>query len=81
MKAKQGDCDCCGFEGVMVKPYDIRRGAPMGSALGKKWLCALCAGTMTGNAHEYPEQYGREGEVMKTICYVGNAILQTIRSK
>ena len=39
-----------------------------------KSLCALCAGTRSGNAVEYPRQYPNASTLF-TVCYVGNLIL------
>jgi len=53
-----------------------RRDAPF------KWLCVLCAGTMAGVSLDVPEQFGgRIGDVLKAISYVGNSILQEIKTK
>jgi ribosomal protein L37AE/L43A len=67
------ECQSCGYE-THLKPYE--NGMPRQTY----WLCELCAGTLAGNAVAYPGQYGEAGTVMKTICYVGNAILEAIRS-
>jgi hypothetical protein len=77
---KSEECDSCGFRTEALIAYPVRRNFPKESA--PKWLCDLCASTMAGNAHEYPEQFreGRAGDVMKTICFVGNTILAAIAS-
>lgn len=73
-------CDCCGAEAVETKFYE----AP--AHLHKKHLhytgdnlCTLCAGTATGNAHLYPDQYRGQVQILKTICFVGNEIIKALR--
>jgi len=78
---KPDECECCGFKTEAITAYRTNRNFPKGPC-PDKWLCNLCASTMAGTAHEYPEQYfeGRAGEVLKTICFVGNTILAAIAS-
>lgn len=74
------ECWSCGWETLDLeayptapRPYDI-------SEENKgKWLCDLCASTLTGSALDYPTHY--DAPTLRTICYVGNAILATLRSK
>lgn len=75
---KPGCCDSCEFETSELIAYPVRRNFPKESE--PKWLCDLCASTAAGSAHEYPEQYGESAQVLKTICYVGNAVLAAIAS-
>lgn len=74
-----GECDSCEFEAELKEYRSMRLVAGMPDKV--KRLCHLCAATMTGGAVDYPNQYldGRSGDVMKTICYVGNAIIAEIR--
>lgn len=62
-------CSCCGFEGIPVEPYPTKQDP-------QNELCGLCASSMAGVSHEY---WYDDLRVLQTICYVGNAILQTIR--
>lgn len=72
-------CDSCRFE-TALKRYDNHRSIGLHASGPKsKWLCELCASTMAGNAHEYPEQYRGERATLQTLCYVGNAILTELR--
>ena len=52
------------------------------SSLGKEqthgWLCSLCRSTLAGVAYEYPEQYPGQEVALRTICYIGNVILEAI---
>lgn len=82
---KPDECDCCQFETSDLTDYGYARDGRDGRAMspedmGHKWLCDLCAGTMAGNAYEHPRSF-EPGTfvVLKTICYVGNAILRAIR--
>lgn len=71
------ECHCCGFE-TTLKEYEPNR-IGTGGRQKPVWLCDLCAGTMTSSFDEYPEQHDRDAlAVMKTICYVGNAILKAL---
>lgn len=73
-------CHSCGFKNVATAEYPHRIELGRSEAFNianldkPKLLCQLCAGTMTGNALDYPSQYPN-ADVLKTICYVGNAIL------
>lgn len=84
MKEQPEECDSCEFKTGELKAYESMRFDSMESyTLPKeerphKWLCILCASTMTGSALDYPLQYP-DARVMRTICFVGNAILEEIR--
>ena len=72
MKDKRADCDCCGFGPVAVSLYTMGVGSIEPGR--KKWLCGLCANTHTGQWMEFRHLQGDALTIMKTICYVGNAI-------
>lgn len=72
------ECESCGYETTAIKAYPNTRGLPQEETW--KWLCNLCAGTVAGNAYEYPEQYD-DASTLQTICYVGNAILDAINKR
>lgn len=81
LNQKPAECESCQAPRVALKFYEK---APfIHRSLGDKgnWICDLCAGTMAGNALDYPEQFrdGRCGDVMKTICFVGNAVIGEMR--
>jgi ribosomal protein L37AE/L43A len=71
------NCHSCGFKTMSLRAY---RASELGSRKHNThmWLCLLCASTLTGNAYEYPDQYDN-ADVLKTICFVGNTILEEIR--
>ena len=74
---KPEECECCGFETTELKAYDA---PPLSDRSGEKdWFCILCAGTMASNSVQYPRSYEETGVVMRTVCYVGNAIIAEIR--
>lgn len=75
---KPEQCESCQFETDAIKAYRTTRNFPRGPC-PDKWLCDLCASTIAGNAHEYPEQFPGTHDVVRTICFVGNAILAEIR--
>lgn len=80
---KPDDCECCQSPNVELKFYEKSRfGRPQGDDSKGNWLCVLCASTMAGNAYEYPGQYrdGRSGDVMRTMCFVGNAVIAAGRT-
>ncbi len=70
------ECESCGYE-TDLKAYSMCRSLPKSEY---KWLCNLCAGTMAGNAYEYPEQY-ENVPLFQTVCYVGNAILDAVKAQ
>lgn len=76
-------CESCGYETPHLKNYPIGPPARPGSLPRDepRWLCDLCARTMTSVAMQHPNQYRGEVEGMRTICYVGNAILAAIDGK
>jgi hypothetical protein len=73
---KQDECESCGFECEVTK---YNTGAPMSE---DHFYCDLCASTMTSRfAHELRISQPSNRDVMQTVCYVGNAIIEAIRSK
>lgn len=76
-----GCCESCSYKTVNLKAYG-NTSYSLGSRRGKgdshKWLCTICAGTMTGTAYEYPEQFHGELNTMQAVCYIGNAIIEEI---
>ena len=65
------ECDVCGFRTTLT-------------AYPRSKLCALCANTTTGNLPNLysDRQSVRDDEyVLRTVCYVGNAILDAIRNQ
>lgn len=73
---KPEECDCCDYETAALESYRPNVGA---RSQRERWLCRLCAGTMTSTYDEYPEQHDHDAlALMKTVCYVGNAILDAL---
>lgn len=73
-------CEGCNFATAQLEDYGT--GALASSSEFRpahKWLCSLCANTYAGSAVQYPRQYP-ERNVLFTICYIGNAILQKLDS-
>lgn len=70
-KFKVDACDSCRFE-TKVQLYEGPK--------KEKWLCGLCAGSLAGNAYEYPEQY-ECADLYGVVCHVGNAILKALADK
>lgn len=69
------ECDCCGYKTKLSKyERDRTKEDPKPDPM---FICALCAGTYAGDTLQYPKE---SADVLKTICYVGNAILHEIRS-
>jgi len=69
-----GTCDSCGFEHIPLKTY-TRTGFK--DAKDSK-MCAVCAGSFIGNAHQYPLQY-EDSALYKSLGYCTNLILQAIQ--
>jgi len=68
------ECESCGFE---TELFEVKEPTYSGTPLRYR-LCNLCNETLAGTAKFYPRQY-QNPEILKTICYVGNAILQELR--
>jgi hypothetical protein len=62
------ECACCGYK-TIAREYEQNHG-------GKVKLCVLCAGSMAGTA--YLNNYS-DSATCRTICYVGNVILDAIK--
>lgn len=73
------ECDACSSKNVITVPYRMHRNWPEDRSNDYMNLCDLCASTPMGNAYEYPEQYEDERNILKTICYIGNAIIKAIK--
>lgn len=71
---KSEQCDACGFVMDELEKYTRNIDGEV------NWLCKLCAGTMSGNAIDYPNQYpDRSDDILFAICHVGNAIIKEIK--
>jgi hypothetical protein len=78
-----GTCDACGFEGIEVgevprSAFDPRVHTP---DMATAKICDLCGETPAMNLEMlYNANHSAyEGEnVIRTVCYVGNAILKAI---
>ena len=68
------ECSSCGAKGVKLTNYNKH-------GLGLEVdLCDLCANSPAGNAAVYPGQ-NPHGDVLQTICFVGNEILKELRKR
>lgn len=45
------------------------------------WMCDLCASTATGRCIQYPRNQMSTRDILETICFVGNAIMDLITRK
>lgn len=76
-------CEMCQSEVATLKAYSNTSAMGVGAKTHEshKWLCLLCASTMAGTACEYPNQFrsDRDYDILATICFVGNAIIEEIR--
>lgn len=63
---KPEECESCGFETGELEQH------------GDGWYCRLCAGTMASRESRYPSP---NTNVLRAICFVGNAIIAEIRGK
>ena len=70
----EGECDSCHFGPVAIQVYDGADDIPARMYPEKK-LCDLCASTPAGNEIDGGTD---RGDVLATICYVGNAILRAL---
>jgi protein-arginine kinase activator protein McsA len=69
------ECQCCGFEGAELKPYQV--GFPTDREV---WYCDLCAGTEVSNQSR-TQSSPPETRLLKTLCYIGNAVLLQMRDQ
>jgi len=69
---KEGECYCCGFEGI-VKCYSSGR-------TEEKWLCKLCASTIISNSSDYPTLYKHDYNG-KAALYAANVILAEMKKE
>jgi hypothetical protein len=74
------ECDSCHFQTTKLTEYERSPFNRNPSDPTTKKLCDLCASTVAGNTVDYPASY-RDPAVLRTICYVGNVILQAIQLK
>lgn len=79
-----GECDCCGFVTKKLRLFeDMDTTIAGGGKIVKSdfWYCALCCSTPASNYDRYPSQEASNATVMKTICYVGNALLEALKKR
>lgn len=67
-----GECAACHF---VTEVADYTDGVLRESTVP---LCALCAATATGRLPWFPSNYST---VLRTVCYVGNAVLTELRKR
>jgi hypothetical protein len=76
------ECECCGFETkklTLFKNQDTAIAAGLGKLRKDDfWFCELCAGSFASVSYRFLYE---DSGVMKTICYVGNVLLQEIRKR
>lgn len=70
-----GECDGCGYETSM----DRLTKYPRRDDRGDKYLCVMCKGTLAGTLVECEYPIEGDPEAIRTICYVGNVLLDAIR--
>lgn len=75
-------CECCGYPSKFLTRYEHLHGDRMNPNGGTCWYCGLCAGTETSSTSRYPSLHTPDViRNMKTMCYIGNAIIDAIREK
>ncbi len=78
------ECECCGTPAgpaIVLKSYEAHAEGLPAMKTEKVWYCELCAGTLTSNFSRYPSQQPSGFEIMRTVCYVGNAIIAALQEK
>jgi hypothetical protein len=73
------ECESCGYAAPVRTFQHHEPGGDFAKMVDVE-LCALCASTSAGNALEYPGQYP-ELNALRTICFVGNAILEALNKR
>lgn len=73
-------CQCCGYPSKFLTRFDHLHGDRLNPDGGTQWYCGLCAGTETSSMSRYTSLHSHDViKTTKTICYVGNAILDALR--
>lgn len=72
------ECDSCGYPGKDLQEYDGRIKKGKGLEFEKAILCQICASTLIGNMHNYPNQY-EYAPLGKALAYCTNLIINEIR--
>lgn len=79
---KPDTCDCCDYPSEYLTRYDNMHGRDTPPEGVTVWYCGLCAGTETSSMDRYlgPDADDRRMfKVMRTMCYIGNGIIDAIR--
>ena len=74
-KRKPDECESCNYETDALRWYEVMDLTRQGFG---HWYCGLYAGTLTSHSVEYPRANEGQAEMMRTICYVGNAIIAAV---
>ena len=80
-ESKPESCEACYFETSALTAYRLNGMPGTADPERRKWLCDLCASTETGRIIEYPRQFEGQAATMRTICYVGNVILEVLKKR
>ena len=75
------ECYCCGYQTkklTLFKNLDTKIGGGGKLIHDDFWYCDLCASTMASTSDRYLYE---DANIMKTICYVGNVILDAIKKR
>jgi hypothetical protein len=80
-----GECECCGYRTMDLTfcanlDTTIAAGGSGRTRKDHFWYCTLCMGTAASVAHRYPGTYSGQLETLRTVCYVGNAILESLQA-
>lgn len=76
---KPAECPCCEFPTEALKLHYATDS--IGKFEGRQnWLCDLCSATMAGKTVDRPMTYEGQVETLRTVCYVGNAILAKLQA-
>lgn len=84
MRENPGECDCCGFVTKKLSKFanqDTTIGGGGKTIKADFWFCDLCSCTQASAYDRYPNQTPSNTTVMKAVCYVGNEILEALKSR
>ena len=71
-------CDSCGYcRPVDLKVYNLSR---RGNVDINAKLCGICATTTISGQMEYPLSHTHDGEMLRSMAWIGNAILVRLES-
>lgn len=74
---KPAECNCCQFVTTRLIAFNNLIPDTVSSSA---WYCELCSGSMASMISHFPRLYESDTrEILKSMCYIGNTILERIQ--